>query len=78
MPWKQAPSLFNTTTSSSDRHPDVPSVVDLSSVDNIYGNERLSASSLDKKSDDLTGIPSNWNVKFGSREMMFINGKIFA
>lgn len=76
MPWKQAPSLFNTT--SSDRHPDVPPVVEISSVENIYGNERISASSLEKKSDDLSGIPANWNVKIGAREMMFINGKNFA
>ncbi|XP_028795384.1 B3 domain-containing protein Os07g0563300, partial [Neltuma alba] len=73
VPWKQAPSLFN-TNSSSDRHPDMPSVVEISSVDNIYGNERISASSLEKKSDDLSGIPANWNVKIGTREMMFING----
>ncbi|KAI9120796.1 hypothetical protein K1719_007829 [Acacia pycnantha] len=72
VPWKQAPSLFNTT--SSDRHPDVPSVVEISSVDNIYGNERISASSLEKKSDDLSGMSAKWNVKYGAREVMFING----
>lgn len=52
----------------------MPSVVEISSVDNIYGNERLPASSLEKKNDDLSGISANWNVKIGAREMMFMNG----
>lgn len=77
VPWKQAPSLFN-PASSSDRHSEVPSVVEISSVDNIYGNERLPASSLEKKNEDLSGISTNWNVKLGARELMFINGKHFA
>ncbi|KAL2341951.1 hypothetical protein Fmac_009891 [Flemingia macrophylla] len=71
VPWKQAPSLFN-SASSSDLLPDVPSLVELSnSFDKMYCNERLPASTLEKKNDDLSGI---WNVKLGSREMMLMNG----
>ncbi|XP_027354888.1 B3 domain-containing protein Os07g0563300-like [Abrus precatorius] len=74
VPWKQAPSLFN-SASSSDLLPDVPSLVELSnSFDKIYGNERLPASALEKKNEDLTGISVNWSVKLGSREMMLMNG----
>ncbi|KAK7302699.1 hypothetical protein RJT34_13595 [Clitoria ternatea] len=74
VPWKQAPSLFN-SASSSDMLPDVPSLVELSnSFDKIYGNERLSASTLEKKNEDLSGISVNWSVKLGSREMVLMNG----
>ncbi|XP_061363038.1 B3 domain-containing protein Os07g0563300-like [Gastrolobium bilobum] len=74
VPWKQAPSLFN-SVSSSDLLPDVPSLVELSNgFDKIYGNERLPASSLEKKNEDLSGISVNWNVKLGTREMMLMNG----
>ncbi|XP_057428834.1 B3 domain-containing protein Os07g0563300-like isoform X2 [Lotus japonicus] len=74
VPWKQAPSLFN-SASSSDLVPEVPSVVDLSnSFDKIYGNERLPAPSLEKKNEDFPGISVNWNVKLGPREMMLLNG----
>ncbi|KAG5131215.1 hypothetical protein JHK84_037612 [Glycine max] len=74
VPWKQAPSLFN-SASSSDLIPEVPSLVELSnSFDKMYCNERLPASALEKKNEDLSGIPVNWNVKLGSREMMLMNG----
>ncbi|KAJ1434793.1 Zinc finger, CW-type [Sesbania bispinosa] len=74
VPWKQAPSLFN-SASSSDLLPDVPSLVELpNSFDKIYSNERLPASSLEKKNEDLSGISVNWSVKLGSREMMLMNG----
>ncbi|RDX73195.1 B3 domain-containing protein, partial [Mucuna pruriens] len=74
VPWKQAPSLFN-SASSSDLLPDVPSLVELSnSFDKMYCNERLPASALEKKNEDLSGISVNWNVKLGSREMMLMNG----
>lgn len=74
VPWKQAPSLFN-PASSSDLPPDGHSLVELSNnFDKIYGNERLPASSLEKKNEDLSGIPANWNVKLGSREMVLMNG----
>ncbi|KAK7327961.1 hypothetical protein VNO77_22055 [Canavalia gladiata] len=74
VPWKQAPSLFN-SASSSDLIPDVPSLVELSNgFDKIYGNERLPASTLEKKNEDLAGMSVNWSVKLGSREMMLMNG----
>ena len=74
VPWKQAPSLFN-SASSSDMIPEVPSLVELSnSFDKMYCNERLPVSALEKKNEDLSGIPVNWNVKLGSREMMLMNG----
>ncbi|KAK7412276.1 hypothetical protein VNO78_03728 [Psophocarpus tetragonolobus] len=74
VPWKQAPSLFN-SASSSDLMPEVPSLVELSnSFDKMYCNERLPASALEKKNEDLSGISVNWNVKLGSREMMLMNG----
>jgi hypothetical protein len=74
VPWKQAPSLFN-SASSSDQPPDVHSLVDLSNnFDKIYGNERLPPSSLEKKNEDLSGISANWNVKLGSRDMLLMNG----
>lgn len=74
VPWKQAPSLFN-SASSSDQPPDGHSVVELSNnFDKIYGNERLPPSSLEKKNEDFSGISANWNVKLGSREMTLMNG----
>lgn len=75
VPWKQAPSLFN-SASSSDQHPDGHSVVELSNnFDTNYGgNERLPTSSLEKKNEDFSGISANWNVKLGSREMVLMNG----
>ncbi|KAF1882487.1 hypothetical protein Lal_00039135 [Lupinus albus] len=74
VPWKQAPSLFN-SVSSSDLCPDVSPLVGLSNgVDKIYGNERLLASSLEKKNEDLSGISVNWSANFGPREMMLMNG----
>lgn len=72
-PWKQVPSLFN-SVSSSNLHPEVSSIVELShNVDKIYRNERLPVSSLEKKNEDFSGI-SNWSAKLGSREMMLMNG----
>ncbi|XP_020221954.1 B3 domain-containing protein Os07g0563300 [Cajanus cajan] len=74
VPWKQAPSLFN-SASSSDMLPDVPSLVELSnSFDKMYCNERLPSSTLEKKNEDLSGMSVNWSVKLGSREMMLMNG----
>ncbi|RZB63452.1 B3 domain-containing protein Os07g0563300-like [Glycine soja] len=74
VPWKQAPSLFN-SASSSDMIPEVPSLVELSnSFDKMYCNERLPVSALEKKNEDLSGISVNWNIKLGSREMMLMNG----
>ncbi|XP_061367671.1 B3 domain-containing protein Os07g0563300 [Gastrolobium bilobum] len=73
VPWKEAPSLLN-SVSSSDMYPDVSSLVELSNkVDKIYGNETFPVSSLEKKNEDLSGI-SNWSTKLGSREMMLMNG----
>ncbi|XP_019425638.1 PREDICTED: B3 domain-containing protein Os07g0563300-like isoform X1 [Lupinus angustifolius] len=74
VPWKQAPSLFN-SISSSDMCPDVSPLVGLSNgIDKIYGNERLLASSLEKKNEDLSGMSINWSTNFGPREMMLMNG----
>ncbi|WJX22208.1 hypothetical protein P8452_11533 [Trifolium repens] len=74
VPWKQAPSLFN-SASSSDQPPDVHSLGELSNnFDKIYGNERLTTSSLEKKNEDLSGLSANWNAKLGSREMVLMNG----
>ncbi|KAG5104616.1 hypothetical protein JHK82_041586 [Glycine max] len=74
VPWKQAPSLFN-SASSSDMIPEVPSLVELSnSFDKMYCNERLPVSALEKKNEDLSGMSVNWNIKLGSREMMLMNG----
>ncbi|MED6145148.1 hypothetical protein PIB30_022291 [Stylosanthes scabra] len=73
VPWKQAPSIFN-SISSSNVQPGVCSLVDLShKVDKIYGNERLPAFSLEKKNENFSGI-SNWSTKLGSREIMLVNG----
>ncbi|MED6182428.1 hypothetical protein PIB30_028289 [Stylosanthes scabra] len=75
VPWKQAPSLFN-SASSSDLLPDVPSLVELpNNIEKRYVIERLPASTVEKKNEDLSGISVNWSVKLGSREMMFMNGK---
>ncbi|XP_019418888.1 PREDICTED: B3 domain-containing protein Os07g0563300-like isoform X2 [Lupinus angustifolius] len=74
VPWKQAPNLFS-SVSSSELRPDVSPLVGLSNgIDKIYGNERLLASSLEKKSEDLSGISVNWSTNFGPREMMLMNG----
>ncbi|XP_027933510.1 B3 domain-containing protein Os07g0563300-like isoform X1 [Vigna unguiculata] len=74
VPWKQAPSLFN-SASSSDLIPDVPSLAELSnSFDKMYCNERLPASALEKKSEDYTGLPVHWNVTICPREMKLMNG----
>lgn len=74
VPWKQAPSLFN-SASSTDLIPDVPSLAELSnSFDKMYCNERLPASALEKKSEDYTGLPVHWNVTICPREMKLMNG----
>ncbi|CAJ1961548.1 unnamed protein product [Sphenostylis stenocarpa] len=74
VPWKQAPSLFN-SASSSDLIPDVPSLAELSnSFDKMYCNERLPASALEKKSEDFSGLPVHWNVTICPREMKLMNG----
>ncbi|KAK7246585.1 hypothetical protein RIF29_41454 [Crotalaria pallida] len=65
VPWKQAPSLFNSVSSSNLRL-DVSPLADLSNgSDKFYGNERLPASSFEKKNEDLTGISVNWSTNFG-------------
>ncbi|XP_068497031.1 B3 domain-containing protein Os07g0563300-like isoform X1 [Phaseolus vulgaris] len=74
VPWKQAPSLFN-SASSSDLISDVPSLAELSSsFDKMYCNERLPASALEKKSEDFPGLPVHWNVTICPREMKHMNG----
>ncbi|OIW13664.1 hypothetical protein TanjilG_08006 [Lupinus angustifolius] len=59
--WKQAPNLFN-SVSSSDLHPYVSS------------HERLPASSLENKNEDLCGMSVNWSANFGPQEMTLMNG----
>ncbi|KAE9599307.1 putative transcription factor & chromatin remodeling CW-Zn-B3/VAL family [Lupinus albus] len=61
VPWKQEPNLFN-SVSSSNLHPDVSP------------HERLPASSLENKNEDLCGISVNWSANFGPQEMMLMNG----
>ncbi|CAL0300868.1 unnamed protein product [Lupinus luteus] len=74
VPWKQASNLFS-SVSSSELRPDVSPLVGLSNgIDKVYGNERLLTSSLEKKSEDLSGISVNWSTNFFPREMMLMNG----
>ncbi|KAL1365057.1 hypothetical protein HN51_013165 [Arachis hypogaea] len=73
VPWKQAPSLYN-SVSSSNLQPGVASLVELThKLGKIYGNERLPAFSLGKKNENFPGI-SNWNTKLASQEIMLVNG----
>ena len=74
VPWRQAPSLFNSSIPASEQSR-FPYEVDISGgINKLNANDRLSASPLDKKKiEDLSERLMNGNLKLGAREI-FDNG----
>lgn len=74
VPWRQAPSLFNSSIPASEQSR-FPYDVDISGgINKLNANDRLSASPLDKKKiEDLSERLMNGNLKLGAREI-FDNG----
>ncbi|XP_065620794.1 B3 domain-containing protein Os07g0563300 [Quercus suber] len=74
VPWRQAPSLFNSSIPASEQSR-FPYEVDISGgINKLNANDRLSASPLEKKKiEDLSERLMNGNLKLGSREI-FDNG----
>lgn len=74
VPWRQAPSLFNSSIPASEQSR-YPYEVDISGgINKLNANDRLSASPLDKKKiEDLSERLMNGNLKLGAREI-FDNG----
>ncbi|XP_059659623.1 B3 domain-containing protein Os07g0563300-like isoform X2 [Cornus florida] len=68
VPWRQAPSLFSTSTAQSELHPKMPFEVDiLSGSDRLIASEQLSSSSLEKKKiEDLSERSMNGSLKLGA------------
>ncbi|KAJ7968470.1 B3 domain-containing protein [Quillaja saponaria] len=75
VPWKQAPSLFNSAISSPELHFRVPYEVDISTgINKVNGNERLPACSLDKKIEDFSERPMNGSLNLGAQDIIIMNG----
>jgi hypothetical protein len=72
VPWRQAPSLFNSSMGAAELQSRVPYEVDMSSgVNKLNASERLSTSSLEKKKiEDFSERLMNGSLKFGAREML--------
>ncbi|XP_062160615.1 B3 domain-containing protein Os07g0563300-like isoform X2 [Alnus glutinosa] len=71
VPWRQAPSLFNSSIPP-ELQSRVPYEVDIASgINKLNASERLSTSSLEKKKiDDFSERLMNGNLKFGAREIL--------
>ncbi|KAG2685272.1 hypothetical protein I3760_10G117500 [Carya illinoinensis] len=72
VPWRQAPSLFNSSIPPQELQSRVPYEVDISSGTNkLNGSERLSSSPLEKKkTDDFSESLMNGSLKLGAREIL--------
>lgn len=72
VPWRQAPSLFNSSITSSESQSRLPYEVDISSgINKINASDRLSASPLEKKKiEDLSERLMNGSLKLGAREIL--------
>ncbi|XP_052202834.1 B3 domain-containing protein Os07g0563300 isoform X3 [Diospyros lotus] len=72
VPWRQAPSMFSSSSAHSELHPRLPFEVDRpSGIDRLIGCERLSASSLEKKKvDDSSERLMNGSMKLGASEIV--------
>lgn len=69
VPWRQAPSLFNSPMSHTELRPKVPYEVELT-MDRINASERLVATTLEKrKVEDFSERLVNGGLKTGSREI---------
>ncbi|ESR62467.1 hypothetical protein CICLE_v10014219mg [Citrus x clementina] len=71
VPWRQAPSLFNSSIPQPELRPRLPYEVDLSAgIDRINASERLSVPSLEKrKLEDFSERLMNGGLKSGSRDI---------
>lgn len=71
VPWRQAPSLFNSSIPP-ELQSRVPYEVDISSgINKLNASERLSTSSLEKKKiEDFSERLMNGSLKFGAREIL--------
>ncbi|KAL0012681.1 hypothetical protein SO802_007789 [Lithocarpus litseifolius] len=71
VPWRQAPSLFNSSIPASEQSR-FPYEVDISGgINKLNANDRLSASPLEKKKiEDLSERLMNGNLKLGAREIL--------
>lgn len=71
VPWRQAPSLFNSAIPQAELRPRLPYEVDLSAgIDRINASERLSVPSLEKrKLEDFSERLMNGGLKSGSRDI---------
>ncbi|KAL5772538.1 hypothetical protein ACOSQ2_012462 [Xanthoceras sorbifolium] len=72
VPWRQAPSLFNSSIAQPELHQRVPYDIDLSSgIDRLNVAERLSTSPLEKrKIEDFSERLMNGALKGGSRNIL--------
>ncbi|XP_044497204.1 B3 domain-containing protein Os07g0563300-like isoform X2 [Mangifera indica] len=72
VPWRQAPSLFNSLIPQSESHPRVSYDVDLStSIERINANERLTTPCLEKrKIEDFSERLMNGGLKGASRDIL--------
>ncbi|POO03696.1 Zinc finger-type transcription factor, partial [Trema orientale] len=72
VPWRQAPSLFSSSITSSELHPRVPYEVDISSaLTKLSCAERIPVSSLEqRKIEDLSERLHNGCLKLGAREIL--------
>ncbi|OMO76549.1 hypothetical protein CCACVL1_15578 [Corchorus capsularis] len=72
VPWRQAPSLFNSSIPQPELHSSVPYEVDLStSIDRLNATERLSTPSLEKKRIEDFGerLMNGSSLKLGTRDI---------
>lgn len=72
VPWRQAPTLFNSSIPQSELHPRVSYEVDLStSIDRLNAGERLTTPSLEKrKIEDFSERLMNGGLKGASRDIL--------
>ncbi|KAL7211926.1 hypothetical protein ACSBR2_014729 [Camellia fascicularis] len=72
VPWRQAPSLFSSSSAQSDLQPRMPFEVHIpSGIDRLVSSERPSASSLEKKKvDDSSARLMNGTLKLGTSETL--------
>nr|QNI23767.1 AP2/ERF transcription factor [Camptotheca acuminata] len=70
VPWRQAPSLFN-TSAQSELHPRMPFEVDIpSGIDRLISSERFSASSLEKKKIEDSPQKLNGSLQLGASAVL--------
>lgn len=76
VPWRQAPSLFNSSIPSSELHTRVPYEVDVSTgINKLNASERIFVSSMEKKKvEDFSERLMKVNLTMGTQESLE-NGK---